>query len=176
MENTEMTLAEFEDLAFAHGPDLSGWPDQAQAGAAMLIEASPEARTLLDRVFDLQSALSAARPEDPAPSVDLLSRILADAAIVEPFVASSLAILPAVQPVRVPLFSRIWAVFSPAAVCAASAAMGLWLGYTGPVDLTDMAGQTFELAGLVATEEFALLDDVGVSPIDGVIDLLEASE
>ncbi len=172
METTDMTLAEFEDLAFTHGPDLSEWPEHALAGAAKLIEASPEADALLNSVADLQSALTAARPEDPAPSVELMSRILADAATVSPIAAAAAA----PPPVKVSLASRIWDVFSPAAACAASAALGLWLGYAGPVDLTDVAGGTFELAGLVATEEFALLDDLDVSPIAGVDDFLEGAK
>lgn len=169
METTEMTLAEFEDLAFAHGPNLSDWPDAAQGGAVMFVEASPEAQALLNSIANLQSVLAASRPEDPAPSVDLMSRILADAAtaLPAPFPA------PTPRPARSSLVSRIWNVFSPAAACAASAAFGLWLGYAGPVDLTDIADETF---GLAATEEFAMLDDVGISPIAGVIDLLEASQ
>lgn len=169
MENTEMTLAEFEDLAFTHGADLSQWPENAQAEAAELAEASSEARALLTAAAELQTALAMARPDDPVPSVDLMSRILADAATIRPVVASA----PAPQPMRAPILSRLWDVFSPAAACVASAAFGVWLGYAGPVDLTDVAGEAF---GLAATEEFALLDDLGVSPIAGVIDLLEASE
>lgn len=169
MENTEMTLAEFEDLAFAHGADLSEWPEDAQAAAAALAEASSEARALLAAAAELQTALAMARPDDPVPSVDLMSRILADAATVRAVAAT----MPAPQPRRTPFFSRIWDVISPAAACAASAAFGVWLGYAGPLDLTDVAGEAF---GLAATEEFALLDDLGASPIAGVIDLLEASE
>lgn len=172
MEHTQMTLAEFEDLAFAHGPDLSEWPGHAQAGAARLAEASPEAQALLGAAADLQSALAAARPADPAPSVELMSRILSDAATVRPAQVSA----PETKPARASLVSRILTVFSPAAACAASAAFGLWLGYAGPVDLTDVAGETFEMAGLASTAEFALLDDVTVSPIAGVMDLLEVSE
>ena len=172
MGHTKMTLAEFEDLVFAHGPDLSEWPDHVQVRAAKLLETSPEAQALMDSAADLQSILTRARPEDPVPSVELISSILSDAATVRP--AADLA--PAIPPTKTPLFSRIWTVFSPAAACAASAALGLWLGYAGPVDLTDVAGGTFELAGLAVSAEFALLDDVAVSPIAGVIDLLEASE
>ena len=173
METTEMTLAEFEDLAFTHGPDLSEWPEHALAGAAKLIEASPEADALLNSVAELQSALSAARPEDPAPSVELIEPYSGRwPATVSPVAAAA----PAPSPVKASLVSRIWDVFSPAAACAASAALGLWLGYAGPVDLTDVAGGTFELAGLVTTEEFALLDDLDVSPIAGVDDFLEVAE
>lgn len=176
MKTTEMTLAEFEDMAFTHGPDLSEWPSDIQAGAARLVETTAEAQALLETVADLQSALTEARPDDPAPSVDLMSRILADAATVEAVMPAPSAFPVVAQPVLPSVFSRIWNVFSPAAACAASAALGLWLGYAGPVDLTDMAGGTFELAGLVAVEEFALLDDLDVSPMAGVVDLLEASE
>lgn len=169
METTEMTLAEFEDLAFAHGPDLSEWPDHKRASAAKFASASSEAQAILVSVADLQATLASAHPADPDPSVDLMSRILADAATIKP----ALALAPAKQPARAPFFSRILDVFSPAAACAASAVLGLWLGYAGPVDLTDVAGETF---GLAAPTEFALLDDVGVSPIAGVMDLLEVSE
>lgn len=169
MKNTEMTLAVFEDLAFAHGADLAEWPEDTQAEAAALAKASPEARALLAAAANLQTALAAARPDDPAPSVDLMSRILADAATVKP----AAVFTPAPQPERAAFFARIWDVVSPAAACAASVMFGLWLGYAGPVDLTAVAG---EALGLAATEEFALLDDLGASPIAGVIDLLEASE
>lgn len=172
MENTEMTLAEFEELAFAHGPDLSDWPLPAQTNAATFLKASPEARDLLQSVADLQAALLSARPEDPAPSVDLMSRILADAATVQPVLAPASAPPPA----NASFMSRLWDVFSPAAACAASAAVGLWLGYAGPVDLTDVAGGTFELAGLATSGEFSLLDDLSASPIAGVGDFLEGSE
>jgi len=169
MDTAEMTLAEFEDLVFAHGAELSEWPEDAQAAAAALVRASSEAQALLVANAELQTALAKARPADPAPSVDLMSRILADAAAMRP-VAS---IPSAPQPMRGSFFARIREVISPAAAFAASAAFGVWLGYAGPVDLTDVAG---EALGLAATEEFALLDDLGVSPIAGVIDLLEVSE
>lgn len=169
MKNTEMTLAEFEDLAFAHGADMSEWPEDAQAAAAALAETSSEAQALLAAAAELQTALAMARPADPAPSVDLMSRILADAATIRPVVTAP----PAPQPVRAPFFSRIRDVISPAAAFAASAAFGVWLGYAGPVDLTDVAG---EALGLAATEEFALLDELGASPIAGVIDFMEVSE
>ncbi len=171
MKNTEMTLAVFVDLAFAHGGDLSEWPKATQAEAAALVEASSEARALLTTAAEFRTALANARPEDPVPSVDLMSRILADAATVKPVAAFAPA--PQPQPRRTLFFSRIWDVFSPAAACAASVVFGLWLGYAGPVDLTDVAGETF---GFGANEEFALLDDLGASPFVGVIDLLEASE
>ncbi len=114
--------------------------------------------------------MAALKPEDPKPSVDLMGRILADAAAMAP----EKVILASVAPHRQPtILSRLHAFLSPAAACAASAALGLWLGYAGPVDFADVASDTL---GVELTTDFAMLDDLGASPIAGVFDVLEGAE
>lgn len=170
MGDTDMTIEEFEDLAFAHGADTATWPDAVRNRGADFILRSSDAETVLIRVRDLEAALALARPADPAPSVELMSRILADAAMARCDPKPATAPPP---PAEAALFVRLRAFFSPAAACAASAALGLWLGYAGPVDLSDMA---IEALGVETELEFALLDSVVASPIAGVLDILEVSE
>ena len=170
MDHTEMTIDEFEDLAFAHGADLGAWPGAAREKAAALLAASPEAQAALTQARSLEAALATVRPADPEPSVELMSRILADAAAATPAPRTAET---EVQPKESSLLGRLQAFLSPAAACAASAALGLWLGYAGPVDFSDVA---VEALGVETEMEFALLDGVGASPIAGVIDILEGSE
>ncbi len=170
MEHPDMTIDEFEDLAFAHGADLTAWPVEAREQASALLAASPVAAASFAKARELEAALTSARPVDPVPSVELMSRILADAAAAAP--APPPATVKA-QPKENALLTRVRAFLSPAAACAASAALGLWLGYAGPVDLSDVA---VEALGVETEMEFALLDGVGASPIAGVLDILEASE
>ncbi len=165
-----MTENEFDDLAFIHGPDLANWPDAVRANAIAFANTSSSGHARLEQLRQLEGAVAALKPEDPKPSVDLMRRIFADAAALGP----EKVILAPVAPPRQPTFlSQLHAFLSPAAACAASAALGLWLGYAGPVDFADVASDTL---GVELTTDFAMLDDLGVSPIAGVFDVLEGAE
>ncbi|SET32868.1 hypothetical protein [Oceanicella actignis] len=74
-----MTLAQFEDLALRHGPDLDDWPAAARPGALALLEASAEARAVQAGAAALWRALDALAAEAEAPSPGLSARILAAA-------------------------------------------------------------------------------------------------
>lgn len=168
MDNKDMTTEEFEDLAFAHGADLASWPRNARSRATAFLAANPESETVLARAHSLDAALALARPADPVPSGDLLSRILADAATVRPDPA---LVAPTAPSQRETVLSRLRAFFSPAAACAASAMLGLWLGYAGPIDFT---GAAVDVLGVETEAEFAFFDSSVASPMAGVIDVLEA--
>lgn len=170
MDQVDMTIDEFEDLTFMHGADPAKWPKGACERAVTLLDASPSAAAILARAHELEAALATAMEPDPAPSVELLGRILAGAATVQPVSAPVTPTRPAMENT---VFSSIRLMLSPAAACAASAVLGLWLGYAGPVDFADVAVGAL---GDETTTEFALLDDIDASTLDGVIDVLEASE
>jgi hypothetical protein len=170
MDHADMMIDEFEDLAFTYGSDPAVWPEGVRAKAVAFASVSPVAIAVLEQMRDLEEVLISARPVDPVPSVEMMTRILADAAMVRPSPAPS---AQSTAPTSVLAFSRILAIFSPAAACAASAVLGLWLGYAGPVDFTGIAADSL---GVEVTMEFALLDEIGDSPIAGVVDVLEASK
>ncbi len=165
-----MIEEEFDNLAFVHGSNPADWPDEVSAQALAFAESSASGRARLEQLRRLEGAMASVKPEDPKPSVDLLSRILADAAALAP---EKVIAAPTPSPRQPSLLSQLRSFLSPAAACAASAALGLWLGYAGPVDFADVASDTL---GVELATEFAMLDDLGVSPIAGVFDVLEGSE
>lgn len=170
MDQADMTIDEFEDLIFAHGADLATWPQRQKARAEAFLTASPAGQAAMTQARAVDAALAAARPADPALSADLMSRILADAA------TAAAAPLPAPDAARAHgagILSRFRAFVSPAAACAASAALGLWLGYAGPVDFTGVA---VDALGVEAGLEFAFLDGAVASPMAGLIEALEVDE
>lgn len=121
-----MDLDRFEALAMTHGPDLATWPAEVRADAAALLAGSVAARELLGEgasVFD-DLKIAAMAPE-PAPDA-LMARVLADAAVVAP------------APVATPRPARRGGGFrwllrlAPPTALAASAALGILLGYSAP--------------------------------------------
>ena len=172
MNHEVMTIDEFEDLAFTHGADLAAWPDPDGARAAAFLEANPAGAAVIERARRVEAALTAARPADPVPSAELMSRILADAASVPPVPFPATA-AEAAPPAGAGLLARLRIMLSPAAACAASAALGVWLGYAGPVDFTGVAADAL---GVEAGTDFAFLDTAMASPMAGFIEALEVGE
>lgn len=172
MTEDPMSLAEFDDLAFAHGGDVARWPADRRAAAERLAAGSAEAAARLAQMTALDDALGAAAPADPQPSDDLMARILADAATLAPAA-------PRAQPAA----TLSWRdrlgralsldVLSPVAAFGASIAVGLWLGYAGPADVYGVASDVLALS---APTEFAMLDDVGEAPFVDALAALEITE
>jgi hypothetical protein len=68
-----MDQARFRALAAAYGSDLARWPEEEQAAARTLLDASSDARALLLQERGLDELLAAA--PDREPSADLLRRV-----------------------------------------------------------------------------------------------------
>lgn len=134
-EDRRMTLEEFDRGLAAHGPDLARWPGGGPA-AAVLLESSPPARRALAEAKLIAVAVAAARTEEtPAPEA-LLERILADAADVAAAREAATKAAPARRRRGALDALRRWTFFPalrPAAICAASALVGLWLGQSAVV-------------------------------------------
>ena len=82
---TTMTMARFEKLADAYGGNIDAWPEADQP-QARLFAAGPQqqaAERLLTEAAALDAALTEALGQAPAPSEDLMARVLADAAAVQ---------------------------------------------------------------------------------------------
>lgn len=69
MTASTLTLEGFRDLLDRHGGDLAHWPAGEVASAIALIEASPEARALLDQAQRLDATL-ASPPKAPPGLAD----------------------------------------------------------------------------------------------------------
>lgn len=112
---------------------------------------------------DLDRALAEARDAAAAPSDDLMARVLADAATTaagrRPAPASAAIGAPAAKRRR--LFGR--RLFGPLVACAASAAIGVWLGASAPRTVTNSATEMLAIAGMQtiagASFELAMLDE-----------------
>jgi ferric-dicitrate binding protein FerR (iron transport regulator) len=116
-----MDADRFGDLLDLHGPDLRGWPAADREAAARLLDASAEARALLEEARLLDAALAA--PPGPPASAELRARILAAA---PPVAAGGAAVLPFRAP-------RRWVpVGSSALALAASLVLGFWIGAADP--------------------------------------------
>lgn len=142
-----MDLRRLEELIDAYGADPARWPAAERAAAQALLAIEPAARTLQDRARRLDSALDAL---PPAPQVALqtgalAARIRAAARQQDATPANSPASPPA-NPLPAPANSNRPAWRFTAAL-AASAVIGLWLGFaTGPFTLD--TGGTIDLAAL----------------------------
>ncbi len=125
-----MDLTRFEEMAMTHGPDLADWPEGARAPAAALLARSAEAAAVRDLAAETFAALDAEAADPPAASPALMSRILADAAAAAPAPAA------APRPARRGhgAFQLFWRLTPPAAL-AASALLGVALGYSAADDL-----------------------------------------
>ncbi|RYE60121.1 MAG: hypothetical protein EOP20_03405 [Hyphomicrobiales bacterium] len=92
-----MELDEFETALDVHGPDIEEWPDHLRVPALELLDASSEARELLDDELRLAAAF-AMQPKVKAPS-SLADRIVF-AAIASDAPAVELAPVMAKKPVE----------------------------------------------------------------------------
>ncbi len=142
----DMDLDRFEAALAAWGSDLSRWPSDARAAGQRILATDPNAAAALAEMAALEDELAnLRRAEDldpPALSASLAERILADAATAMPSRIAS----PSVPVARESFFVRIMALLGdnatalrPAAICAASAVVGLWLGSLAPEAVADMA-------------------------------------
>lgn len=73
-----MDRERFEALLDAYGADFHRWPAETRAAAASYAAQSADAAALLDEARKLDAVLDTARAT-PAPSPDLVARILAQA-------------------------------------------------------------------------------------------------
>ncbi|MFO7482162.1 hypothetical protein [Oceanibaculum nanhaiense] len=135
-----MDLQRLEALLDAYGADPARWPAAERTAAQALLAADPDAQAQLEQTRQLDRALDALPPA-PAPAGDLAARIRA-AARHQDAPAAPVAPIPAPIPAngnRAP-----WR-FTMA--LAASAVIGLWLGFAaGPYTLD--TGGTIDLAAL----------------------------
>jgi hypothetical protein len=90
-----MKIEDFQERALAYGGDIDGWPVEDQAAARATLAASDAARKALDEAQALDDMLDLW--EGPEPSHALLSRVLADAAMVSDAAAET-AEVPAPRP------------------------------------------------------------------------------
>lgn len=128
-EDRRMTLEEFEKELAIHGVDVALWPRNAVA-AAVFVEGSAAARRALAEARLIEAALAEARRDDaPAPAA-LLERILADADDVASAREAALKPAPAARGGFLERLKRrvSFPALRPAAICAASALFGVWLG------------------------------------------------
>lgn len=149
----DMDLKTFDALAELHGGDLAAWPPGAQAPARALLARSAAARAALERAAALDAALAdlAAFPEPPASDA-LMARILADADAALAAQGGGAPAAAAPSPItlqtppraaRAPAFRdprrrrtgpvaalRRWS--APALAAAASALLGVALGWNAP--------------------------------------------
>jgi len=118
-----MDADRFGDLLDLHGSDPRAWPAAEREAALRLLDASAEARALLEEARLLDAALAA--PPGPPASAELRARILAAAPpVAAP--AGGAAVLP-FRPAR-----RWIPVGSSALALAASLVLGFWIGAADP--------------------------------------------
>lgn len=148
-----MTLDELEVRAARWGASTEAWPDADRMAAKALTDRSEEARDTLTALKALDADLAFAASAGLKPSAALTARILADAA--------ETGLRPAPAPARPKprglsaLWDRLPPVWGPAAACAASALLGVFLGYAAPQDVAEAATA---MAAFEPAEEFAALD------------------
>jgi hypothetical protein len=154
-----MDLTRFEDLVMTHGPDPDAWPKHLRADAEALLAASPAARAAHDAAAALFDALDAdAADPEPAPDA-LLARILVDAAEAAPVAVPR----PGPARRRGASFGFFWR-FTPPAALAASALLGIALGYSAPDsltgDVTATADDEIWIEALNLTKDPGLFGDI----------------
>jgi hypothetical protein len=129
---TDMTIETFERLALIHGGAIVDWPVARQAQALAFAAGSAPARAALEdaRVLDAALADLAAEAPPPVPGA-LIARILGDA---DRALAERRAVpdVPGAEILR-PVFGR--ARFAGPLALAASAAIGVFMGWSAPSDL-----------------------------------------
>lgn len=162
-----MTLEELETRAARWGADIRLWPDADRVGAERALAASANAREIFAMLAAMEAELSDPAAETAPVPAGLTARILADAAEIAPALAR-----PA-RPARArrsaglaALLDRILPAWRPAAACAASAFLGVWLGYLSPDSVanaaTDMASMepAAQFSGIEEDEEAAMSFDL----------------
>lgn len=170
-----MKLEEFETGLARHGADLSLWPERERVAAGALLVRSAPAREAQEAMAMLEDGFAAARLAPEPVSEALLARVMADAADV------AAEREPRVERPADGLARRLWSAaragapslkaLRPAAMCAAAAVFGLWLGQSAVVaDAADMlidgragAAKTFALGQEDSMYDvaFAFLPDEG---------------
>ncbi|MEL7463629.1 MAG: hypothetical protein AAFN79_06160 [Pseudomonadota bacterium] len=142
---SEMTIEMFETAAAKWGADTAMWPEEDRAAADGLLAASPEARSLRAELMAMEADLALARAEPlgttgAAPD-DLMARVLADAA--------RIAAVRTLEAAAAPSSRRGWRLFErldglapiwrAAGACAASALVGVFVGYMSPAPIAEAA-------------------------------------
>ncbi|MEL6794755.1 MAG: hypothetical protein AAFP78_14945 [Pseudomonadota bacterium] len=149
-----MTMETFEIAAARWGADVSIWPAEARASGEALLASSPEARRLSEELAAMEADLSFAR-DDPSPvSEALMSRVLADAASVAAARAPAGATTD--EPHRgglLSIFGGLSPIWRAAGACAASALVGVMVGYMSPAPIAEAATSLAALE-LIAEPEF----------------------
>ena len=159
MDDTTMTVEDFEERAMAYGADIDCWPPEDRGAARSLLARSPEAREavadarLLDEMLDLWKG--------PEPSHALLSRVLADAATVTAEAGTGRA-APA-RPTGRDRLARLFGerrLLRPGVVLAACLALGFAMGTGIEEDILDPAGASQIEEIDVIDFAFAMEDDI----------------
>lgn len=144
----KMNIETFETAMARWGADLAAWPEDARRAAEALLEGSAETRALRAEMIEMEATLADAREAGTTPD-RLMARVLADAASV------SAARAPVTE--SAPKASVGWRFrdalrgLSPfwraAGTCAASALVGIFVGYMSPAPIAEAATSmaSFEL-------------------------------
>ena len=151
-----MTLEELEIRAARWGADIRLWPETERGRAEDALEGSEEARALFAALAAMEADLSEAATAVAPLSDDLTARILADAAIAAPAQPRRKAHAP--RRGIGDFLDRLFPAWRPAAACAASAFLGIWIGYLSPESVANAATQ---MATLDASEPFT-----GIEPYE----------
>jgi hypothetical protein len=131
MTERNMNIEMFERLALIHGGEIAAWPAPHRAGAQAFAAGSGPARAALGQARALDDALGALAAETPPPAPDALrARILADA---DRALAARAPDAEILRPVFGRRRSARW--IGPMAL-AASAAIGVFTGWSAPSNLT----------------------------------------
>lgn len=149
--NNMMTIQDFEEHALAYGGDIDGWPVEDRAAAHKLFAESDAARAALAEASALDDMLDLW--EGPEPSHALLSRVLADAAMVSEEATAKVA-TPAPRPIRAGWRERFFggnAVFRPGLAFAACLALGFVFG-------TNIEQSALNPNSDIAAQEFGVID------------------
>jgi hypothetical protein len=135
-----LSLTRFRELSAAYGANLDRWPASERVQARALVEASADARALLVREQELDTALREVASE-PMPGN----------------LAARLAHLPRERTTPRTLRFPRGVLWGPALGWAAAAAVGLWLGTQSAPDaataVNDDSVEQVEQAGMLREDE-----------------------
>lgn len=151
----KMDPSRFEELAMTHGPDIGRWPDAERAAAEAHLARSSEARAVRDRAAMVFSALETEAATAPPLSDALMSRVLADAAEASPAPSEARRARPR-RPLGLSFLSRL----APPVAIAASAALGIALGYVAP--------ESYGGSDMVPSEEEFWTEALNLTPEPGL--------
>jgi hypothetical protein len=155
-----LKLEEFESALARWGADILNWPADMQGSAQRTLHAEPEAQAMLvaASAFEMQIMDLRSADKDIELPTSLAARILADAAEVMPKRTASArpnAISSGWARNLVARLADMTAIpWRPMAACAASAALGIWLGFSTPDAIADVAAT---MISSDAVAEFAAL-------------------